>query len=331
MMERSVASETCVGCAFDASRYTRPELLRTLLALAPMWRMTTEPVDDESVFAARPAPEVWSALEYAAHSRDIVGAMGYLIHLALTRDDVVLPPAPAPDDLGPPSLPPTLALAIAELDANVGRLTNECQGLAGDAWRRTITLGDETTDVEGLVAHAVHDSVHHLRDVGRGLTALGWGAPRQEGSVVQVSTSDGGVPKAAHRSIEVDAGGVVGDRQNDRKHHGAPLQALCLWSLEVIDALRAEGHPIFPGAAGENVTVSGIDWTTIRPGVRVQIGDVVAEISAFAVPCAKNAPWFADRAFRRMDHDRHPGWSRAYAWVLAPGVIAPGDGVFVEP
>jgi MOSC domain-containing protein YiiM len=109
------------------------------------------------------------------------------------------------------------------------------------------------------------------------------------------------------------------------------LQALCLWSQEVIDALRTEGHPIYPGAAGENLTIGGIDWRTMRPGVRVQVGDVLTEISAFATPCAKNAQWFTGGTFRRIDHNLHPGSSRAYAWVLEGGTVAPGDTVIVEP
>ena len=65
--------------------------------------------------------------------------------------------------------------------------------------------------------------------------------------------------------------------------------------------------------------------------MQLLIGDVLAEVSAYATPCAKNAAWFADRDFRRMDHDRHPGWSRVYAWVREPGTIRPGDPVVVEP
>ncbi|MND08457.1 hypothetical protein D3C83_310620 [compost metagenome] len=65
--------------------------------------------------------------------------------------------------------------------------------------------------------------------------------------------------------------------------------------------------------------------------MQLLVGDVLAEISAYATPCSKNAPWFTDRYFNRMDHDRHPGWSRAYAWVREPGTIRTGDPVIVEP
>ena len=220
---------------------------------------------------------------------------------------------------------------ITQLDKNVARLNGRATKMSEEDWHRTVTAGDETADATWIVAHAVHDATHHLRDTGRGLHALGAGAPTQRGSVVQVSTSDGGVPKRAHDRVTIGPRGVAGDRQAERKHHGKPLQALSLWSLEVIDALRAEGHPVTPGAAGENVTVSGVDWSTIRPGVRVQVGGALAEISAFATPCAKNAQWFSDRDFGRIDHNRHPGWSRAYAWVLDGGDVAPGDPVIVEP
>jgi MOSC domain-containing protein YiiM len=182
-----------------------------------------------------------------------------------------------------------------------------------------------------VLRHAVHDLTHHLQDAGRGLHAIGAGAPVQEGTVAHLAASDGGVPKLPVDEVEVGRRGLVGDRQADRRNHGRPLQALCLWSTEVIAALQAEGHPIGPGLAGENITVEGIDWTTIRTGVQLRIGQVLCEISAFSTPCAKNAQWFADREFRRMDHDLHPGWSRAYAWVREPGTIRRGDRVVVEP
>ena len=221
--------------------------------------------------------------------------------------------------------------AITELDQNVARLHRRALGLDDDQWDRTVIAGDQELDVQWIVGHAVHDATHHLRDVGRGLATLGAGAPRQKGLVTQVSASSGGVPKRALLHAVIGRRGLEGDQQAERRHHGRPWQAVCLWSAEVIDDLRAEGHSVHPGAAGENITVSGIDWATIRPGVRVQVGTALTEISSFAEPCSKNAQWFVGGNFRRMHHGLHPGWSRAYAWVLDPGAVAPGDAVVVEP
>jgi hypothetical protein len=118
-----------------------------------------------------------------------------------------------------------------------------------------------STDVAG----AVHEAIHALRDAGRALHALGASASSQRGTLVQISSSRGGVPK------------------------------------------------------------------TMLPAATIDRRDALAEISAFATPCVKNAAWFVDGNFRRMDHSLHPGWSRAYAGVLEGGSVVPGDTVVVEP
>jgi MOSC domain-containing protein YiiM len=321
--------ETCGSCRFDAAQYDVPDALGTLRAVPPMWQQLVDGVP-EGALAARPAPEVWSAVEYAAHSADVAEAMGRLLHGIIEVDDVTLPgppPAREPDVAG------GAAAALARLRSNLPRLGRRARGLGGDdpRWLRTATIDGEVVDAGWVLRHAVHDLTHHLSDAGRGLHLLGAGAPTQEGSVVQLNVSGGGVPKRPVEVVEVGDRGLVGDRQADRSNHGRPLQALCLWSSEVIEALQAEGHPIHAGAAGENVTISGIDWASLRTGVQLLIGDVLAEVSAYATPCAKNAGWFLEGDFLRMLHDRHPGWSRIYAWVREPGTIRTGDRVVVEP
>ena len=169
-----------------------------------------------------------------------------------------------------------------------------------------------------------------LTGVRADLAAAGLLPERSEGAVVGLHLGDGGVPKRSVRSVEVDHGGVVGDRQGTRRHHGAPWQALCLWSEEVIAAFASGGHPIGPGLAGENVTVAGIRWGSVRPGVRLTVGTVVCEVAAYAVPCRQLSGWFSDRDFGRIHH-RHGPVSRMYATVVEPGSIRLGDPVVVEP
>jgi MOSC domain-containing protein YiiM len=325
-----VAAETCDGCGFDGEDYDLQDAVNTLRSLPAMWQQVVEGAD-ERVLLTRPAPDVWSAAEHTAHTADVVEAMGRLLHGLLTVDDLeveAVPEAHAPDvtdGFGP---------AASRLHANATRLHAGAlrAGPEGDpGWQRTARAGGYVVDGAWVLRHAIHDATHHLMDIGRGLHRLGAGPATHTGAVAQISTSDGGVPKRPVDAAAVGRRGVAGDRQAARKHHGRPFQALCLWSAEVIDALRAEGHPIGPGLAGENLTLSGIDWCTIRPGVRLRIGEVLAEVSAWSTPCQKNAPWFADRDFRRMDHDLHPGWSRAYAWVRRPGTVRTGDEVVVEP
>jgi MOSC domain-containing protein YiiM len=165
---------------------------------------------------------------------------------------------------------------------------------------------------------------------GPALRAAGELPATAAGTVTSLHTSSGGVPKLPHDAVEVDFGGVIGDRQGTRLHHGRPWQALCLWSTEVIDGFVADGHGLFPGAAGENITITGLRWDDIRPGVTLAVGEVRCEISSYAVPCKKNAAWFVDGAFDLM-HRRHGPVSRVYATVLEPGRITAGDPAVLEP
>jgi hypothetical protein len=196
--------------------------------------------------------------------------------------------------------------------------------------------GRETVAIDHLAPQLTGDDAEDIREVwaafqaaGPALRAAGQLPARVEGRVVQLHMSGGGVPKAPVPSIEVTHKGAVGDVQRSKKHHGAPWQALCIWSIESIDALNAEGHQLFAGAAGENVTVSGLPWDDVRAGVRLQLGDVLCEVSAFALPCFQNKQWFADGDFRAMHHERGP--SRVYATVLTPGRITTGDAAILEP
>jgi MOSC domain-containing protein YiiM len=147
----------------------------------------------------------------------------------------------------------------------------------------------------------------------------------------QVSVSDGGVPKLPVSEVRITVDGVAGDRQRNREVHGGVDQAVCLFSLEVIEALQAEGHFIKPGSSGENLTVAGLDCPQLTPGGRLRIGDaVVLEIVKYTAPCKYNAQWFTGGDFSRISQKKHPGWSRLYARVLSEGIVRPGDAVTLD-
>jgi MOSC domain-containing protein YiiM len=152
-----------------------------------------------------------------------------------------------------------------------------------------------------------------------------------EGVVHAINVSDGGIPKRARAAAWIDVSGVEGDRQRDLRFHGGPDRAVSLYSLDLIEALRADGHPIAPGTIGENLTLSGIDWNLMVPGVRVEIADVLLEITAFTAPCRNIAASFQDGAFVRVSQKAHPGWSRLYARVLVEGRIETGMPVRISP
>lgn len=148
------------------------------------------------------------------------------------------------------------------------------------------------------------------------------------GRIVQISVSPGGVPKLPVPSARVTELGLEGDLHRDMEHHGGPERALCLFALEQIRVLQAEGHDVSPGAIGENLTVEGLDWERVTPGSRLELGaGVLIEVTRYTSPCFNIKKNFADGDFSRVSQKRHPGSSRVYARVLRTGVIRQGDTV----
>jgi MOSC domain-containing protein YiiM len=149
-----------------------------------------------------------------------------------------------------------------------------------------------------------------------------------KGRIVQISVSRGGVPKTAVPAARVTTDGVEGDLQRDREHHGGPERAVCLYSLEAIERLRADGHSIVPGSIGENVTVEGLDWPAVEPGDHLLLGDqVLVQVTRYTSPCLNIRGSFENGEFARVSQKRHPGWSRVYARVLVSGTIRRDDPV----
>jgi hypothetical protein len=164
--------EHCEACGFDGAVYTDSALLDALRSLPESWRQQLVAASDE--LRTRPEAETWSAIEYAAHSRDITALHAYGVEQALTRDEPTFP-AIADDLVDNAALtytdadPDEVLQALGVAAERLARLADE----AGvDAWTRGVTVGETRSDVRRLLEHALHDSRHHLDDVERGLASL---------------------------------------------------------------------------------------------------------------------------------------------------------------
>lgn len=152
--------------------------------------------------------------------------------------------------------------------------------------------------------------------------------------IVQINTSSGGVPKKPIPKGIVTTRRVLGDDWNDKEFHGWPDQALCLFSIELIEELKKEGYPLFPGAMGENFTTSGLDFRKVRIGQRYRAGkDVEFRITKIRKPCQTITVYGATLPKATYDLEVKAGnvntfkWGRSgyYAEVLREGEAFPGD------
>lgn len=153
-----------------------------------------------------------------------------------------------------------------------------------------------------------------------------------DGRVYQVNLGTSGLPKLPVSEAMVTRLGLEGDRQREQTLHGGPLRAICLFGIEVIERLQAEGHPTEPGGVGENLTTVGVEWSTLPGGTRVEVGDeVILELTTPANPCSTQKPNFRDGRFGRISVLTHPTDSRMYASVLREGTVRTGDPIVLLP
>ena len=135
----------------------------------------------------------------------------------------------------------------------------------------------------------------------------------------------GGVPKLPLSECRLRAAGIEGDKPR------SPRRAVIIYSLERIEGLREEGHPVAaPGSLGENIIVEGLDWASLVVGLRLRLGEVLLELTGPTAPCHGIEDQFSDRNSSRVEEARFPGWSRWCAAVLEEGIVSPGDAVSFE-
>lgn len=106
------------------------------------------------------------------------------------------------------------------------------------------------------------------------------------GTVRAVCLGPGGIPKHPVESAVVEELGLVGDAHRFKRHGGAN-RAVCLFAIEDYATLRRDGVPCDePGTFGENVLTEGLDYTELRPGDELAIGDeIVIAIHDVREPC----------------------------------------------
>jgi len=166
-----VLERPCAECGFDPAGVRPAEVPARIRANVAEWRRL---LDHEAV-GERPAPDRWSALEYACHVRDVFDLFDRRLHLMLDEDGPRFAnwdqDATAVED-GYAAQDP--AVVGPELLAAAAAVAEQYAAVPPDAWHRrgTRSNGSEFT-VESLGRYHLHDVVHHLHDITRHAGATG--------------------------------------------------------------------------------------------------------------------------------------------------------------
>lgn len=114
--------------------------------------------------------------------------------------------------------------------------------------------------------------------------------------------------------------GIEGDA-----HAGHWHRQVSLLSLEKIETFRRRGAQVAYGAFGENLVVSGIDFSSLPVGTLLQCGDVRLEMTQIGKECHQHCAIYQAVGDCIMPREG------VFAKVLYGGMIRPGDAMDIVP
>jgi hypothetical protein len=170
-------SNDCEACGFVDVAVSMADAVAALRGFgrryrAPLTRFLPGE-DGEAVLRERPQPEVWSALEYAAHVGEVFRMYDEWVRRSLVEDDPVID-APTPDEaVEAGRFNETDPVAVADaIAAHAETLAATFEAVPEEAWHRSHLRRGQHRSVLFTARRAVHEGNHHLLDIGRGMRAV---------------------------------------------------------------------------------------------------------------------------------------------------------------
>ena len=156
----------CADCGISYSDVSNEEALRGIGTVPPSLRRLVANVNGEHL-AHRPSSHSWSIIEYVCHLRDVFAVYTIRLHRTRTEEQPAL--EPMLNDLRARRFRynnRSVGPVIDELEDNIGGLHHEAAKFKDPDWLRTATrLPGEVRTARWLLRQAMHEGVHHLRDI----------------------------------------------------------------------------------------------------------------------------------------------------------------------
>ena len=160
----------CNECGFTYAVVTAADLPRRLESAGPRFAAFLTAVTDPR---RRPAPSVWSPLEYTCHVRDVLLVQGERLALALRTDNPEFAPMDREERaVGNAYNAQDPHTVLAELAEAANDLANAFRALSPPQWNRTGVYNWPTVESRSMLwlgRHTVHEVEHHLLDLQRAL------------------------------------------------------------------------------------------------------------------------------------------------------------------
>jgi DinB family protein len=158
----------CDECGFDWDTADRNALITTIASAGARFGDAIAPLDDEAV-RRRPAPDVWSPLEYTAHTREALAFYDERVRRVATEDRPQLHAYAFSEAADRDAYnAEVVTYALDGLTAVADRLAARLRDLVPADWDRAGigSEGDPRT-ITRLARSAAHEVQHHLLDLAR--------------------------------------------------------------------------------------------------------------------------------------------------------------------
>ncbi|MCW2495674.1 DinB family protein [Jatrophihabitans sp.] len=159
-----VLERPCPDCGYDAGSVSGVDLPPLILHNAAALRAALDRPDARR----RPAPEVWSPLEYACHVRDVCRVFGARLSLMRGTDNPSFPNWDQDETALAEQYWAQDPVEVAvELDEESARIAADFASVTGDEWQRPGRRSNGSVfTVDTLGRYFAHDLVHHVHDIG---------------------------------------------------------------------------------------------------------------------------------------------------------------------
>ena len=162
-----VLVELCAECGYDVRELDEAELGPLVRSVGRTWEALLDSVADDPRAVRRPAPAVWSPIEYGEHVRDVLALFTLRARRILAEDDPQFAdwdPDVTADELPYGQVPPREVGAAIASNADV--LAELYEGADEADLARPGRRSDGAVFTLGsLGRYMLHDTVHHVYDV----------------------------------------------------------------------------------------------------------------------------------------------------------------------
>jgi hypothetical protein len=163
-----IQRDPCPQCGYHPAAVPPSSLGELAVESSVAWREFLSEADD-AYLRAIPEPGVFSPLQYAAHTRDILRVYGDRMVLGVEQDSPTVPIFNPPQEVFESYNRLDTQELSADIEAQAQRLAKVVESMSPSDWSRIVVndrgqYGVYTFTIAGLACNAAHEAHHHLLD-----------------------------------------------------------------------------------------------------------------------------------------------------------------------